>query len=417
MAIVSAVVMALALAVAAGSVWSAWRWKRRLALAEERLAQEIEARRCAEENLTENQCRLRTIIESEPECVKLQAQDGTVLEMNPAGLAFTEADRPDQVVGKSVYQLIAPEYRERYRALSSLVFAGNSATLEFRLISLKGRARIMETHAVPLRNAAGEITALLGLTRDVTERKRAEEQARKHLAELARVARLSTMGEMASGIAHELNQPLAAIANHAAACQRRAAQAEGLPPAILESLDEIASEARRAGRIIRNVRELVRKGTPRRAAVDVNGVVRLVAEVIDPEARQRAVAVRLGLGERVPLAYAEKIEIEQVILNLVKNSIEAIDDCAASVREVLIGTGRNGGDTVEISVRDTGPGIPYDLQEQVFDPFFTTKADGMGMGLSISRSIVEAHGGRFSVCPNPDRGVTIKFTLPAYADA
>jgi PAS domain S-box-containing protein len=403
--------------VAAASTWSAVRWKGRLQLAERSLEQEIAARRCAEENLTENQCRLRTIIESEPECVKLQAQDGTILEMNPAGLAFTEADSPDQIIGKSVYPLVAPEYRDRYRALSASVFAGSAAALEFRLISLKGHERVMETHAVPLRNAAGEITALLGLTRDVTERKRAEEQAHRHLAELAHVTRLSTMGEMASGIAHELNQPLAAIANHAAACQRRAAQAGNLPPAVLESLAEISAQARRAGQIIRNVREIVQKGTPNRTAVDVNGVVRLVAEVIEPEAKQRAVAVRLGLGDAVPLAYAERIEIEQVLLNLVKNSIEAMDDPPATAREVIIGTGRDGNDAVEIAVKDTGPGIPDGLREHVFDPFFTTKPDGMGMGLSISRSIIEAHGGRFWVCPNPDRGVTFKFTLPVYVSA
>jgi PAS domain S-box-containing protein len=409
-------VLSVTLGVAAAAcAWHALALRRRLAVLERGLERETAARRSAEERLTENQCRLRTIIESEPECVKLQARDGTILEMNPAGLAFSDADQPDQIVGKSVYPLIAPEHRESYRALSESVFAGRAAALEFRLVSLKGRERLMETHAVPLRNAAGEITALLGLTRDVTERKRAEEQARRHLAELARVARVSTMGEMASGIAHELNQPLAAIANHAAACQRRAAQLGGLAPAVLESLDEIAAQARRAGQIIRNLRELAQKGTPCRTAVDVNGVVRLVAEVIEPEARHRAVRVRLGLDEKVPLAFAEKIEIEQVILNLVKNSIEAMDDPATVAREVEIATGRGAGGTVEISVRDTGPGIPDEFLEQVFDPFFTTKADGMGMGLSISRSIVESHGGRFAVWPNPDRGVTLRFTLPAYA--
>jgi PAS domain S-box-containing protein len=408
---VLSVVLGLA---AAAAAWRVVALRRRLAAAETELALEVAARRRAEENLTENQCRLRTIIESEPECVKLQARDGTVLEMNPAGLAFTDADQPDQIVGKSVYPLIAPEYQERYRALSAAVFEGRSAVLEFRLVSLKGRERLMETHAVPLRNAAGDVTALLGLTRDVTERKRAEEQARRHLAELARVARLSTMGEMASGIAHELNQPLAAIANHAAACQRRAAVG-ALAPELRGSLDEISVQARRAGQIIRNVRDLARKAAPCRTAVDVNGVVRLVAEVIEPEARQRAVCVRLGLGGHVPLAYAEKIEIEQVILNLVKNSIEAMDDNSDAAREVEIGTGPHGDDAVEVSVRDTGPGIPAAFREQVFDPFFTTKSDGMGMGLSISRSIVEAHGGRLALCANPDRGVTLRFTLPAYA--
>lgn len=393
-------------------------WQRcRLRAVERDLALELSARREIEHRLSENECRLRTIIESEPECVKLQDRDGTILEMNPAGLALTDADEPRQVLGTSVYNLIAPEDRERYRALSDAVFAGNAASLEFRLLSLKGRERAMETHAVPLRSSTGQITALLGLTRDITERKRAEEQARRHLAELARVTRISTVGEMASGIAHELNQPLAAIANHAAACQRRMAHERSVSPAVRESLNEIATQTRRAGQIIRNVKELAQKGTPTRTSVDINEVVWLVVAVIAPEARHRAVSVRLALEERLPAAYAEKIEIEQVILNLVKNGIEAIAGATPPVRVIEIRTGKLGGDAIEVSVSDTGPGIPSELRDQVFEPFFTTKSDGMGMGLSISRSIVEMHGGLMSVCPNPDFGVTLKFTLPAHVDA
>jgi PAS domain S-box-containing protein len=390
--------------------------RRRLRAAEQLLQQERAARRAAEAGLDENRARLRTIIETEPECVKLQSHDGTILEMNPAGLAYTEADVPEQIVGQSVYPLIAPEDRVRYRALTDAVFEGRPATLEFRLISMKGRERIMETHAVPLRNGEGEITALLGLTRDITERRHAEEQARRHQAELARVTRLSTVGELASGVAHELNQPLAAIANHAAACQRRAAQLDALPPAMVESLDEICAQARRAGQIIRNIRELVKKGAPKRAVVDINGVVQTVARLVEPEARQRGVEVDTRLDARLPPVSADRIELEQVLLNLVKNSIEAMQGTDVARRKVRLATSCNSQGRVAVQVHDTGPGIPGRLLDEVFNPFFTTKADGMGMGLSISKSIAEAHGGELRVHRSGGRGTTFELSLPACAD-
>jgi two-component system sensor histidine kinase DctS/two-component system sensor kinase FixL len=173
------------------------------------------------DQLQENENRLRAIIESAPECVKLQAIDGTVLEVNPAGLALIDAERPEDFVGKSIFCSIAPEHHDFYREQMRRVFGGESVVFKFRAITLKGRECWMETHAVPLRDARGEIKAFLGVTRDMTQHKLAEEQSRRHQLELARVARLSSMGEMATGIAHELNQPLAAIANFARGCVRR----------------------------------------------------------------------------------------------------------------------------------------------------------------------------------------------------
>jgi PAS domain S-box-containing protein len=365
------------------------------------------------DRLQENENRLRAIIESEPECVKLQAADGTVLEINPAGVMLVDAERPEDIIGKRIYEVVAPEYRDFYRENMRRVFAGESVVYEFKSITLKGRTAWMETHAVPLRDARGQIFALLGITRDITEHKWAEEQARRHQTELARVARLSTMGEMATGIAHELNQPLSAIANFARGCLRRL-RGGGIDPAeLIEPLEEVCEQAERAGEVMRHVRDFVRKRETRMTAVDINQVVRSAAKLTELESRQQYAHVTLDLAPDQPRVWADSIMIEQVICNLVRNAVEAMAEARSTHREVTVRTSRQDGDTVEIEVSDSGPGIDGAVIDQVFDQFFTTKPEGVGMGLSISRSIVESHGGNLRAESRAEGGATFRFTLRA----
>ncbi|KAF0164556.1 MAG: PAS/PAC sensor signal transduction histidine kinase [Rhodocyclaceae bacterium] len=365
------------------------------------------------DRLQENEYRLRAIIESEPECVKLQAEDGTVLEINPAGLRLVDADKLEDVVGKKIYCVVAPEYVDFYRENMRRVFSGESVVYEFKAITLRGRVAWMETHGVPLRDARGTIYALLGITRDITEHKNAEEQARRHQTELARVARLSTMGEMATGIAHELNQPLSAIANFARGCIRRL-HADGMTPGeLIEPLEEVCEQAERAGEILRHVRDFVRKSELQMKPLDINQIVRTVVKFTEHEARQQGAFVRLDLDAGLPRVQADAIMIEQVICNLVRNAVEAMADAQWSRRQVTILTRLIGGDVVEIEVGDSGPGIEATIIDQVFDQFFTTKPEGVGMGLSISRSIVESHGGRIRAESGRKGGATFRFTLQA----
>ena len=364
------------------------------------------------DRLQENEYRLRTIIESEPECVKLQAADGTVLEINPAGLRLVDAERAEDIIGRKIYEVVAPEYKAIYRENMRRVFAGEAAVYEFKSITLRGRTRWMETHAVPLRDARGEVYALLGITRDITEHKWAEEQGRRHQTELARVARLSTMGEMATGLAHELNQPLAAIANFARGCIRRLRSGDMAPADMIEPLEEVCEQAERAGEIMRHVRDFVRKSEPRMTAVDINQVVRGVVKFTEHEARQHETIVTLQLAPQQPRVWADSIMVEQVICNLVRNAMEAMAERHSLRREIVIRTVPHGEDTVEIEVVDTGPGIDETVIDQVFDQFFTTKTEGVGMGLSISRSIVESHGGSIRA-ESRTGGATFRFTLQA----
>jgi PAS domain S-box-containing protein len=387
----------------------------RLREAEQRLRDKEIEHQGVMDRLQENEYRLRAIIQSEPECVKLQAADGTVLEINPAGLKLVDADRPEDIVGKRIYSVVAPEYTDFYRENMRRVFAGEAVVYEFRSITLKGRTCWMETHAVPLRDARGAIYALLGITRDITEHKLAEEQARRHQTELARVARLSTMGEMATGLAHELNQPLAAIANFARGCIRRLHGGAVAPVELVGPLEEICQQAERASEVMRHVRDFVRKREPQLAAADINHIVRSVAKLTEIETRQQNTVLKLELAPELPRVLADPIMVEQVIGNLVRNSVEAMAEARSQRREITIRTGPNGGGAVEIEIGDTGPGIDGALIDQVFDQFFTTKPDGVGMGLSISRSIVESHGGSIRAESRAGGGATFRFSLQAAA--
>lgn len=384
---------------------------RGMAAMRRRLDAEIRARGMAEQRQAECERQLETVFESLPECMKLHAEDGTIQTMNPAGLAMVDADSPTQVIGESVYRFIAPEFHERYRAATSAVFRGRSCSLEFRLLGLKGTERMIETHVVPARDHRGQVVAAMALTRDVTKYQDAEERARRHLSELARMARIASMGEMASGIAHELNQPLTAIATYAGAGLRRLDAAGGAPE-VAALLADISAQARRAGQIIRNIRSLVSRSEPSTTAVDINDVVLTVVGLVGPEAKQHGIEIHTDLDSAAALVCARRIEIEQVLFNLLKNAIEAMSESGDTDLRVSVSTRRVDRQHVDVAVCDTGPGIAAPDLTRVFGPFYTTKAEGMGMGLSISRSIVEAHHSHLSVQPNADRGVTFRFTLP-----
>jgi PAS domain S-box-containing protein len=414
------IAVAAVLLIALAAVVASLVLARRLRDARHRLAEQVAAREQAQRSLAEREGRLQTIFECQPECVKLHADDGTILAMNPAGLAMIGAQSAEQVIGKSVYEFIAPEHRERYHAVSAAVFDGRPDAMEFRLLGFRGRQRMIETRVVPMRDDAGAVVAALALTRDITERQAAEERARRHLSELARVARISSMGEMASGIAHELNQPLTAIVNHASACLRRLGIQRDRDADVIESLQEIATQGQRAGQIIRNVRNLVSRSEPCTTAVDINEVVRTMVGLAEPEAKRHGVVVRAELDAALAPVRARRIEIEQVVFNLLRNAIEAMSGpsvIATPAAAVSVATRRGADGAVEVSVQDRGSGIAAEDRDRVFDPFFTTKSDGMGMGLSISRSIIEAHEGRLTVRSNSESGVTFTFTLPAVKEA
>jgi len=248
------------------------------------------------------------------------------------------------------------------------------------------------------------------VAREAYERRRAEEQAREHQAALAHVARVTTMGEIAAQMAHELNQPLAAIVSYAGGCIRRMRGGTERPGEILEALDQISEQAVRASEILKRLRAFVRKGEPRRERIRINEVVQNAIHFAEVEAKDYGVAVRFEPAS-VPEVRADPIQLEQVVLNLVRNGFEAIREANGPNKELVIRTALDNGN-VQVAVRDNGTGIAAEIAETLFEPFATTKANGLGMGLSISRSIVESHGGRLWATANPGSGTTFHFTLP-----
>lgn len=252
----------------------------------------------------------------------------------------------------------------------------------------------------------------VGSFSDITTQKRLEEEARQRLAELAHSSRISTLGEMAAEVAHELNQPLFAIVNYAEACTKHIRSGRITEDTLLRALADIAKEAERAGRIIYRLRDFIRKGKPELARLNLNEVVQEAVALAETEARRRAVPIRTELSADNPMVKADRVQIQQVVLNLLRNGMEAMSDVSPSDRELILRTSVDAGHVAEVEVVDRGHGLTPAIADRLFEPFFTTRPDGMGMGLSISKTIVNAHGGRIWASPNPDRGCTFRFALP-----
>lgn len=256
------------------------------------------------------------------------------------------------------------------------------------------------------------MTTFLGIRRRQAEieRAEAEERAREHLAALARMGRLHTASQLATGLAHELNQPLAAASLQAEIAKRLAEG--GVPPHdLLPSLQEIAEQSQRAADIVRGLRRMLRQDDPAPSRIDVVDMARTVVRLIDPQARRTGVSVLLELVP-VPPVRGDRVQLEQVLFNLLQNAVEAVSAVTGGPRVVIVTTARHGSDQVSVTVRDSGDGLPAGNEHRLFERFFTTKPNGMGMGLAISRSIVEAHGGKIWASPAPDRGAVLTFTLP-----
>lgn len=275
-----------------------------------------------------------------------------------------------------------------------------------------GRSIPVEYSSNPIRDEHGRATGAVVVFRDITERKNAAEEARQHQIELAHVARLSTMGEMASGIAHELNQPLSAISNYTRGSIRMLKSGkEGLREQLIEVMERVASQAERAGEIIRQLRRFIRKEEPERKRVDLNRLIRELVAFLQPELRKAGIALQLQLTDGLPRLWAHDIQLEQVLLNLTRNAIEAMQDVSGDQRRLLIRTSLGEGG-VELVVEDSGHGIGEALRETIFEPFVTTKEQGMGLGLSISRGIIEAHNGRLLLDHASGRGTRLRIVLP-----
>ena len=258
----------------------------------------------------------------------------------------------------------------------------------------------------------GKPIAVLETNNDITERKRAEEALHKAQAELAHVTRVATLGEMSASIAHEVNQPLAAVVTNANACLRWLARQSPDLDEARQAVGRIIKDGNRASEVIGRVRALVKKSPPQKDWLNINDTVLEVIALTRSEMHMNRVSLQTQLADNLPAVRADRIQLQQVVLNLIINGIEAMNRSNEASRELRVSTERGGSSGVLIAVRDSGVGLNPENLEHLFDPFYTTKLDGMGMGLAISRSIIEAHGGRLWATLNAPRGAVFQFTLP-----
>jgi two-component system sensor kinase FixL len=267
----------------------------------------------------------------------------------------------------------------------------------------------------PMELAVGEMHSsnqrfFTGFIRDLTERQQTEARLQELQTELVHISRLTAMGEMASALAHELNQPLTAIANYLKGSQRLLKDEPGERPAMLrDAMEKAADQAIRAGQIIRRLRDFVARGEAERRVESVKKLVEEAGALALVGAKDQGVRVRFRFDPTFDLVLADKVQIQQVLLNLIRNAVEAMEGCEK--RELVISTTPISDGMVSINVADTGAGIAPEVANQLFQPFVTTKRQGMGVGLSISRTIVESHGGRINCEPNPGGGTIFRFTL------
>jgi PAS domain S-box-containing protein len=279
--------------------------------------------------------------------------------------------------------------------------------VEHRIVLLDGTLKYIHSVGHPVFNTSGDLVEMVGTNMDVTERKRAEEALREAQADFAHVTRVTTMGELTASIAHEVNQPLAAVITNGNAGLRWLAADPPILDEALECLRRIIRDGNRASDVIARLRALVKKSAPAKARLDLSETIQEVLAMIDPEARRHRVSVRTNLAAGLPPVRGDRLQVQQVILNLVMNGIEAMYPVTDRTREVCIWSQRHEADTVLVAVQDTGIGLDPKNMARLFDAFFTTKPGGMGIGLSISRTIVEAHGGRLWATPNDGPGATV----------
>ncbi|RVK68255.1 PAS domain-containing sensor histidine kinase [Sinorhizobium meliloti] len=360
---------------------------------------------------------LRSILDTVPDATVVSATDGTIVSFNAAAVRqFGYAE--EEVIGQNLRILMPEPYRHEHDGYLQRYMA----TGEKRIIGIdrvvSGQRKDGSTF--PMKLAVGEMRSggerfFTGFIRDLTEREESAARLEQIQAELARLARLNEMGEMASTLAHELNQPLSAIANYSHGCTRLLRDMDdAVATRIREALEEVASQSLRAGQIIKHLREFVTKGETEKAPEDIRKLVEESAALALVGSREQGVRTVFEYLPGAEMVLVDRIQVQQVLINLMRNAIEAMRH--VDRRELTIRTMPADPGEVAVVVEDTGGGIPEEVTGQLFKPFVTTKASGMGIGLSISKRIVEAHGGEMTVSKNEAGGATFRFTLPAYLD-
>lgn len=372
------------------------------------LRAEMRRRLRVEARLRESETRFRAIAETSPVALLLfRLRDGRILFANASADLLCRRP-PSELEGLALSDLaFVPDDKEDFRR--AILRRRHIQFLEGTLTLPDGERRTLLGSFQKIR--LGGETILAAAAVDLTEQRRTAETLRVLHHQLAHASRVSAMGEMAAQFAHELNQPLTIISSYATGALDMPAVRDSETEDLANVLSRIAEQAKRAGEIIRRTRKFVEKHEQEKARTDLNALIREAAHLIQGEAIRRAVEMHLHLADPLPPVMADAVQIQQVVVNLARNGIEATAASASAAKELVIRTER-AADGVLISVEDSGIGIPMEIQKRLFEPFFSTKPDGLGIGLSICRSIVEAHGAELKVSSVPGQGARFHFSLP-----
>jgi two-component system, LuxR family, sensor kinase FixL len=372
---------------------------------------EARFRRLVDE-LNGREAHLRSILATVPDAMVVIDERGLIQSFSAAAERLF-GFRPEEVQGQNVSMLMPDPYRQEHDGY----LARYLRTGERRIIGV-GRVVVGQRKngtTFPMELSVGEVLSegkrqFTGFVRDLTERQEHEQRLHEVQSELLHISRLSTMGEMASALAHELNQPLSAITNYLQGSKRLLQNSDDERAAlVIEAMDKASDQALRAGQVIQRLRDFVARGETEKRIESVKKMVEEASALALVAAKEQSVRVNLQLDPSIDLVLVDKVQVQQVLLNLLRNALEAMQ--ASERRELNVASGPAPDDMVMINIADTGCGISPDVEVQLFQPFVTTKRQGMGIGLSISRTIVESHGGQITVEPNPGGGTIFRFTL------
>jgi len=368
----------------------------------------------AARELEESERRFRAIFNSTYQFIGLLGPDGTLLEANQTALDFIGLSNAD-VIGKPFWEVPwwthSPHLQQRVRDGIMSAAHGKLIRFEAEHIGKDGERIDIDFSMKPVLNEQGEVMLIIPEGRDITERKKAEENARRMQQESAHMMRVNIMGEMASGMAHEVNQPLAALVSYCGTALKMARDSPALPEGLVDILERASAQAHRAGDVIRHLREFASKGSNSRSRVVLDSLIQGVIEFISWELRNTDIQVAFQPASLAREVSVDRLQIEQVLINLIRNSIEAINQAGISGGRVDIATRLTADGSIEVSVVDNGPGIDPAVAEVLFEPYQTSKESGMGMGLSISRTIIEAHDGKLWL-EQPQQGAKFCMRLP-----
>ena len=375
---------------------------------------DIEDRKRAEESAQRNELSFRRIVETIPALVWCASPDGELTYVNQRILDYTGASLGDLAKAGWVSFLHPDDVQQTVTMWMRAVESGNPHDVQYRLRKHDGTYRWFHVLGQAMVNAAGRVTQWYGLLIDIDDRKNVEEALRRTEARLSTATQIATVGELAASIAHEINQPLGAVVTNAYACLRWLSSGSTNLDKAREAAERIVRDGKETGEVVGRIRALFKRTPVQHVMLDLNGLIVEVVRLLGAESSKRRVAMETELQRNLQSVLGDRVQIQQLVLNLLMNGLDAMDSVTDRTKRIVIRSQQNNATTALVEIEDSGTGLAD--CEKIFEPFFTTKEHGMGMGLTICRSIAEGHNGKLWATPNKTFGTTFRFTLPLHTN-